>query len=72
MKITFEFDTLAETFDKQELESVQKSNDYYLALYAVWEYIRTQWKYHSEDPDNIEKIYDNILTIFDDFGVKVP
>ena len=72
MKITFEFDTCAENFDKHKLDLVQNADDYYLALTEIWQYIRDQYKFYSENPDNIETIHDNIVDILNDYGVKVP
>ena len=69
MKVKYEFDTLAEDFEPDELKNIQKADSMALALWDIKQYLRRQWKY-AEKPHEIDQIRENILDIMIEYGVN--
>ena len=68
VKLTYEFDTQAEDFVEEEYYNVMHAQDTAYALWQIHKYLRTQLKY-TENPDNIEKIYEKVCEIMEKNGV---
>ena len=70
MKITYTFDTMDENFDREELYDIQNAHNYKYALWDIHQYLRAQWKYQTV-PDDINKIYEKVCEIFDDYCLDI-
>ncbi len=65
MKITYEFDTTAENFDRYEYARISKSLDMALALYDIDSKIRGWRKYDERDTIPVDEITDMFVGVLD-------
>jgi hypothetical protein len=65
MKITYEFDTTSENFDRYEYERIRKSLDMALALYDIDSKIRGWRKYDERDTIPVDEITDMFVGVLD-------
>ena len=65
MKITYEFDTTSENYDKFEMLRIQKSLDMALALWDLDGKIRNWRKWDERDAIPVEEITDTFVEILE-------
>lgn len=65
MKITYEFDTTTENFDRYEYTRVSKSLDMALALYDIDSKIRSWRKYDERDTIPVSEITDMFVGVLE-------
>lgn len=65
MKITYEFDTMSENFDRYEYRRISKALDMALALYDIDSKIRGWIKYDERDTIPIDEITDMFVGVLD-------
>lgn len=65
MKITYEFDTTTENYDRYEHERINKSLDMALALYDIDSKIRGWRKYDERDAIPVDEITQMFVDVLD-------
>lgn len=65
MKITYEFDTASENFDRYEYVRISKSLDMALALYDIDSKIRGWRKYDERDTIPVSEITDMFVEVLE-------
>lgn len=65
MKITYEFDTMSENFDRYEYRRISKALDMALALYDIDSKIRGWIKYDERDTIPVDEITDMFVGVLD-------
>lgn len=71
MKITFEFDTNSEQFDRIELNRIQKAFDMALALYDIDNLCRKYRKYDERESIPVEEIDNEIGKIYSKYNINI-
>lgn len=71
MKITFEFDTESEHFDRTELQRHYQADKLAYTLNDIINHIRNWYKYDSRGSIPADEIYDSIWDIIQDNNINM-
>lgn len=71
MKVTFEFDTDSEKFDRGELLRIQKADDAVKALWDLQEAVLEWYRGNTNRPCNPDELYTVFYAILNNSGINL-
>ena len=71
MKVTFEFNTDDENFDRYQLEAHHQAENLVFTLSKITDKLREWYKYDNRSSIPIEEVYDSIWDIIQDNNINM-